>query len=66
MTKKKCFVCKKKLNIVFQFHCDCNKDKVFCSVHRNNHNCNINYFQNFKKQNIKNNPVIQFNKIQKI
>lgn len=63
--KKRCAVCNKKLNIVFQFKCKCSS-LIYCDKHRNNHNCQFDYKKNEKILLEKNNPNIQFSKIQKI
>ena len=64
--KKKCFVCDKKISIVYQFKCKCSNEHVFCNKHRNDHNCNFDYKQIHKDFISKNNPNITFTKLQKI
>ena len=61
--KKKCAVCKKKLNLT-AFECRCKK--YFCPLHRypEQHQCIVDY-KNLEKQILKQNlPTICSNKIQ--
>lgn len=64
--KKKCFVCEKKIGIVYQFKCKCSDEHVFCNKHRNDHNCTFDYKQIHKDFITENNPNITFSKLQKI
>lgn len=64
--KKKCFVCNKKISIIYQFKCKCSNDHIFCEKHRNNHNCTYDYKKNQKEFILENNPNISFSKLQKI
>ena len=62
----KCAICKKKINIIFQFKCKCSSENIYCQIHRNDHNCKYDYKKNSKCNIEKNNPIITPLKIQKI
>lgn len=64
--KKKCFICGKKIGIIYQFKCKCSDEHVFCNKHRNEHNCTFDYKNIHKQFIIENNPNITFSKLQKI
>lgn len=55
--------CKKKLGHI-SFECKCGK--TFCSKHRISHNCDYDYQKQNKEKLIKENPLIECKKIDKI
>lgn len=61
----RCSFCNKKAGL-FAFTCKCDDQKHFCSKHRNDHNCTYDYHEEFKKQLLKENPVIKSSKLNKI
>ena len=65
--KKRCAVCKKKLNLC-PFQCRCDENKFFCSKHicTEAHNCTFDYKLEQKENFEKNNPKVAFKKVNKI
>jgi hypothetical protein len=63
--KQYCILCNKKLPI-FAIQCKCNK--LYCSIHRypDEHGCQYNYKEEYKKELIKKNKIIISNKVNKI
>ena len=64
--KKRCFYCKKRLKILEENLCKC--EKIFCPKHRlcHSHNCPLIKLDDHKKKIEKSNPKIQSDKVNKI
>ena len=64
--KKRCFYCKKRLKLLEENLCKC--EKIFCPKHRlcHSHNCPLIKSEDHKKKIEKNNPKIQNDKVDKI
>jgi hypothetical protein len=61
----RCFVCRKKLGLLF-FTCKCDENKMYCSNHRLDHNCNFDYKKMEKDKLEKNIKDANFIKVDKI
>lgn len=66
MTKSnRCCICRKKVGLLY-FTCKCDENKIFCSNHRLDHNCNYDYKnieKNKLKENIKDANFVKIDKI---
>ena len=64
--KRRCFYCKKRLKLLEENLCKC--EKIFCPKHRlcHSHNCPLIKSEDHKKKIEKNNPKIQNDKVDKI
>ena len=58
----RCKICKKK--DIMNMKCKCGI--VVCLSHMHDHNCQYDYAAEHKKQLEKDNPLIQFNKVEKV
>jgi hypothetical protein len=63
MTKKRCFVCKKKIKSVIPYQCRC--EQYFCRLHKE-HNCTFDYKEYHKKKLKKENPKVVHPKFVKL
>ena len=65
MKQARCNICNKKAGLV-PFTCKCDKDKVFCSKHRHDHQCTFDYRKEFQERILEENPVIKHDKLPKV
>ena len=63
--KKKCQICKKKLNIIEQSIGECKCNKILCTKHRypQEHNCTFDHNKTARETLMKQNPIVKSQKV---